>query len=149
MHWLYQILAGLLAAPVGFALGTAVAYAWLSWRGVSEAQGRRGLLAGTAGGPLGVIAAFVAGHQTAGWLLDGGGGSWRTVFSGLLVGLPAAAILGTVALVAGVHLAERRGVTNYAGERAAWALYWLALPTAVVTAIIGFLAGGWLLGDKA
>jgi len=139
----------LLAAPLGFALGTAVAYAWLSWRGVSEDQGRRGLLAGTLGGPIGVVAAFLAGHQVAGWLLGGGGGSWRAVFGGLLVGLPAAALFGTVALVAGVHLAERRGVTNYAGERAAWALSWVALPTAVVTAIAGFLVGARLLGGEA
>jgi len=144
MPWLVSLGAGLLVAPVGFALGTLLHYAWLAWRGMREDQGRRGLLAATIGGPLGAIGGFWLGFQTSWWLLEGGGSPWRGFVAGCLIGLPAAAIAGTIALVAGVKLAERRRVTNYAGERAAWALYYVALPTTFVVAASGFVLGWWL-----
>lgn len=145
MTWILAIAAGLLVAPLGFAAGTALVYAGLALRGISEREGRRGLLAGTIGGPLGAIAGFCAGFQLAWWLREGGGGSWRGLLTGGLIAVPAAAIAGTAALIAGIHLAERRRVTNYAGERAAWSLYYVAIPTALVTAAAGFVMGWWLV----
>jgi len=144
VHWLYAILAGLLAAPIGFLAGTAVAYLLFTLRGISEREGRRGLLAGTIGGPIGILAGFIAGFRTAWWLVGGGGGSLRGLLAGCLIGVPAGLVLGGVALVLGVRLAERRGVTNYAGERAAWSLFHVALPTFVATGAGGFLLG-WSL----
>lgn len=144
MIWFWSILAGLLAAPLGFAAGTAVAWLWFGWRGATEREGRRGLLAGTIGGPIGVVVGFYLAFQSAWWLLDGGGGALRSVLIGCLFGLPAAIVVGGLAVILGIRLAERRGVTNYAGERAAFALYYLAIPAAVSTAIAGFVAGWWL-----
>lgn len=144
MNWLYSILAGVLAAPVGFVLGTLVAYGILALRRVPEREGRRGLLAGTIGGPIGIILGFMAGFQGASWVMEGGGGTTRRLLAGCLFGIPGGLLAGTVALVLGIHWAERRGVTNYAGERAAWSLYYVAIPTLVLTAAGGFLFGWWM-----
>lgn len=143
MHWLISIAAGVLGAPVGFAAGTLATYGILSLR-MRELEGRRGLLAGTIGGPIGAIAGFMLGFQGAWWLLDGGGGAMRGLLGGLLFGIPLGLILGTLGLIFGTHLAEKRGVTNYAGERAAWGLYYVGLPALVLAAAGGFLFGWWL-----
>jgi hypothetical protein len=142
VKWLWSILAGVLAAPAGFALGTLAVYLILKLRGVPE--GRRGLLAGTIGGPIGVILGFMLGFQATWWVLEGGGGSWRGFVAGCLFGIPGGLVAGAAGLITGVHLAERRGVTNYMGERAAWGLYYVAIPALVVVAAGGFLFGWWL-----
>lgn len=144
MPWLWSILAGVLAAPVGFLVGTFVAYGILKLRRVSELGGRRGLLAGTIGGPIGIVLGFMLGFQGAWWVIGGGGGSWRGFLAGCIFGIPGGVVAGALGLIAGVHMAERRGVTNYMGERAAWGLYYVAIPALVVVAAGGFLLG-WRL----
>jgi hypothetical protein len=141
VNWLVSIVAGVLGAPVGFAAGTAVAYGVLTLRGISEREGRRGLLAGTIGGPVGIVAGFMLSFRGAWWILGGGGGSARGLLAGCLFAIPSGLIAGVVGLVLGTHMAERRGVTNYAGERAAWGLYYVAIPALVLTAAAGFLLG--------
>ena len=147
MNWVWSILAGVLAAPVGFVLGTLAAYGILKLYRVSELGGRRGLLAGTIGGPIGIIAGFMLGFQGAWWVIGGGGGSWRGFVAGCLFGIPGGLVAGAVGLFAGTHWAERRGVTNYMGERAAWGLYYVAIPALVVVASGGFLFGWWLVAE--
>jgi hypothetical protein len=63
------------------------------------------------------------------------------LITGLAAGLAAAAVLFAIGLVAGIPLAAKRGVSNYAGERAAWSLFYVALPLGVAGGIAGFLAG--------
>ncbi|MCK6461209.1 MAG: hypothetical protein L6Q95_15105 [Planctomycetes bacterium] len=140
MSWLVAIVAGILAAPVGFALGTLAAYGILALR-MPEREGRRGLLAGTIGGPIGAIGGFILGFRGAWWVREGGGGS---VALGLILGIPLGLVAAAVGLVLGTGLAERRGITNYAGERAAWGLYYVAIPAGVVAAAGGFVLGWWL-----
>ncbi len=140
MNWLIAIVAGLLAAPVGFLAGTLAAYGILALR-MPEREGRRGLLAGTIGGPLGAVGGFIAGFQGAWWVREGGGGGFVL---GLLFGIPMGLLAATAGLVFGTHLAERRGVTNYAGERAAWGLYYVAIPAGILAGAGGFVLGFWL-----
>jgi hypothetical protein len=146
VEWLLAILAGVLAAPVGFVLGTLVAYGALTLRGMTEREGRRGLLAGTFGGPLGAIGGFMLGFQGYWWLEGGGGGGLAGLLGGCLFGIPLGLLVGAAGLVCGIRLAERRKVTNYMGERAAWGFYYVALPSGVLTACGGFLLGWWMLG---
>jgi hypothetical protein len=140
MTWVVSIVAGVLAAPVGFLAGTLAAYAILS-RTTPEAQGRRGLLAGTIGGPIGAVGAFILGFQGVWWVREGGGSG---LVGGLLFAIPLGVLASVAGLVLGTHLAERRGVTNYAGERAAWGLYYVAIPSGLVFAAGGFVLGWWL-----
>src|SRR5262245_42587442 len=120
MHLLYGLLIGLLAAPLAGVLGLLAAYGVLWLRGVSEHQGRRGLLAFVFGFVPGALIGFAAVARTTWWLLEGGGGTWRSVIAGTMLALILASLAGAVALVLGVRLAEARRVTNYCGERAAW-----------------------------
>jgi hypothetical protein len=140
MNWLIAVVAGVLCAPVGFLAGTLAAYGILALR-MPEREGRRGLLAGTIGGPLGAVGGFFVGFQGAWWVREGGG---RGLAGGLLFAVPLGLIAATAGLVLGTHLAERRGVTNYAGERAAWGLYYVAIPAGIVAAAGGFVLGWWL-----
>ncbi len=74
--------------------------------------------------------------------------SVRTLFPillGLLATVPAAFLAGLLALVAGVHLAEARGISNYAGERAAWSLLYIALPTALAAGVVAYLLTRWTI----
>jgi hypothetical protein len=140
VDWVIAILAGLLAAPVGLLAGTLAAYGILALR-MPEREGRRGLLAGTIGGPLGAVGGFILGFEGAWWVREGGGGS---AVLGLLFAIPMGLIAATAGLVLGTHLAERRGVTNYAGERAAFGLYYVAIPAGVLAAAGGFVLGSAL-----
>jgi hypothetical protein len=144
LDWLVSILAGVLAAPVGFVLGTAVAYGLLTLRHVSEREGRRGFLAGLVGGPIGLVAGFLAAFRCAWWLRGGGGGTTRSLLFGALLGIPGGLLVGALAFVAGYHLAEARGLGNLGAERGVWSLFRVALPAAVLTTIGGFLLG-WQL----
>lgn len=141
---LYAILIGLLAMPFGAVLGLLGMYGFLSLR-MSENQGRRGLLAGVIGIPAGLIIGFIAGSTLGSWLTNGSNENWRGVLGGSAMAVLAALVFGFIALIAGMRIAENRGVTNYAGERAAWGLFYVSLPIAVITGIGGFLFGRWLL----
>lgn len=145
MRTLYPILVGLLAAPIGAAAAVLVAYALLALR-MGENQGRRGLLAGVMGIPIGLVAGFIAGHTLAAWLRDGGAGLWSRAAAGIALAVPAAVVAAVIGLIAGTHMAEARGVSNYAGERGAWGLFYVALPAAVVIGVIAFLVGRRVVG---
>jgi len=140
MSWVVAIVAGLLATPVGFAAGTLAAYGVLCLRG-PENQGRRGLLAGTLGGPIGAIVGFIVGFEGAWWVREGEGGS---LVGGLLFAVPLGLIAATAGLILGTHLAERRGVSNYMGERAVWGLYHVAIPAGLLAAGSAYVFGSWL-----
>jgi len=61
------------------------------------------------------------------------------LMTGLAAGLAFAAVLFVLGLVAGIPLAAKRGISNYAGERAAWSLFYVALPLGAAGGIAGFL----------
>lgn len=137
---MYPILIGVLAAPVAAGLSVLVLYAVLT-RFMGENQGRRGLLAGAIGLPLGVLAGFAAGHTLGCGLRDGGAGLLSRTLSGLALGTLTSALTLVLGVIVGVRIAERRGVTNYAGERAAWAWCYVALPAAVTMFMLAFVLG--------
>lgn len=141
---LFPILLGLLATVPGAILGVLTAYALLALR-MPESQGRRGLAAGIFGSVPGAIAGFIAAHALASWIQDGGGGPCRGVIAGAAAAGLAAFLAGLLALVAGVHLAEARGISNYAGERAAWSLLYIALPTALAAGAVAYLLTRWTI----
>jgi hypothetical protein len=147
MYWLLALTAGLVTVVPGIVAGTGLAYVWFGCRGATEREGRRGLLAGTVGVPLGAIGGFGLGWQGAWMVVDGGGGAWRPFCAGALLAVPTATVLGIAALGLGTAWAKRRGVTNYAGERAAWALYRVALPTVVLAGCGAFALGFWWAGS--
>lgn len=145
--YLLSILGGIALAPLGAVVGTIVTYYGLALRGMAEDQGRRGLLAGLIGGGGGLVLGFYAGFQVAWWIIDGDGGNthpWAGAILSALFGLLGATLLGVPGLYFGVLLAEHQGVTNYMGERAAWALFWVAIPLAALGGLAGFLLGWWL-----
>ena len=140
MKVFYPILVGVLSAPVASALVTLATYGVFCLF-MPENQGRRGLLAGVLGIPIGGFAGFVVGHTVTSWLVHCSPTAWSSAALGLAVALPAGLIAGLLGLIGGTRLAEARGVTNYAGERAAWGLFYVALPAAVVIGIAAFLLG--------
>jgi hypothetical protein len=68
------------------------------------------------------------------------------MLAGAATGLLAAVVLFIPGWIAGIRWAEARGISNYAGERAAWGLIHVALPLAVVGGTGGFVLGYWLMG---
>ena len=143
--WLVSVLGGLAAVPLAIALGIAICYGVLYLRRVSEHEGRRGFLAmlwGSIGGaPLGFYAGFTLAQASLGvqavWQ--------RAVLSGL-ASLLAASVALALSFIGGYRLAEARGVTNYAGERGAWALFYVALPITLGMAAAAFAAAWYGLG---
>lgn len=144
--WLLSILGGIALAPVGGIVGLAIVYGVLYLRRVSEHEGRRGFLAFLLGFLPGLPLGFYAGFRIA-WLLSGSApGPWRRLVLAAMVSLLGMIAASVPAMIGGVHLAEARGVSHYAGERAAWALFYIALPAAAVLGGGGFLLGWWLAG---
>jgi hypothetical protein len=141
--WLSAILGGLALAPVCGLVALVVAYAAMAWRGVTEHEGRRGMLAFLYGLLLGVPLGFWIGFKLAWWLCTGGGSRAAIGLGALLCVLGVLAV-GVPALVAGIHLAERRGVSHSGGERTAWALRRVALPAAALGGVAAFALGWWL-----
>ena len=131
------VLSGFVYAPAGAALGFAVAYGILAWwRGGSRMKGRRGLVASVYGIVPGMIGGFWFGFALV---------RPAKALAGVAVGLTTAVVLFVVGLIAGIRWAAARGVSNFAGERAAWGLFYVAMPLAVAGGIGGFvLAGGGL-----
>jgi len=70
--WLLSILGGLAMAAVGSVVGLGVAYGALALRGVTEHEGRRGMLAFVYGVILGAPVGFWVGFKLAWWLCAGG-----------------------------------------------------------------------------
>lgn len=140
MNWVWATAAGLAAVPLGGILGLAVAYVWLMWSGTSEHEGRRGMLAAIYGIVPGGIGGFWLGSSAAQWFLTRHL-PWRATIAGCALGLLFAVFLGIAGLIGGVPLAESRGISNYAGERGAWALFHVALPLALAGGVGGFLLG--------
>lgn len=134
------MLGGFAGAPLGAVLGLVIAYLLLMFSGVSEMEGRRGLLAGLYGVVPGLIIGFIAGFQLTLWLLTRYT-AWRQLIAGAAAALLFALLLGVAGFVMGYHWAEARGVSNYAGERGAWALFYVSLPGAAIGGIAGFLLG--------
>jgi hypothetical protein len=140
--WILAILGGLALAPIGGVVGLGVAYVFLAWRGVTEQQGRRGMQAFLFGLIVGAPLGFWIGFEIAWWLCTRGGGSWGATWLGGLLSILGALAVGVPGLVRGVHLAERRGVSN--DERTAWAMRHVALPAAVIGGVAAFMLGWWL-----
>jgi hypothetical protein len=115
MLTILSILTGILAAPIGSVLAILLVYGVLILRGRSEDQGRRGLLAGV----LGIVPGAIVGFSVGMTLANVGAThplAWLAHLGAALLG---AIAVGTIGLIIGTHCAEARGVTNYAGERAA------------------------------
>lgn len=136
----------MLATPIGVVAGVMLLYGALALGGMSEREGRRGLTAGLYGIAPGAAGGFFAGWSLAKRILSGTDAAAR----GLEAGVATAALLGIVAgfmaWIAGVRLAESRGVPNEAGRRNVWSLWRAAIPTAAIGGAGGFLLGRWLAG---
>lgn len=140
MNWPWATAGGLAMAPIGAIAGLALAYILLLLGGVSEHEGRRGMLAAAYGLLPGAMAGFWAGFTIVEWSMTWHV-VWRATAAGCALGLLLAVVVGTAGLNAGIHLAEARGISNYAGERAAWSLFYVAFPLALAGAVCGFLVG--------
>jgi hypothetical protein len=64
----------------------------------------------------------------------------------VLLAIVLALLAGLSGWIAGIRRAEARGVSNYAGERAAWGFAWYALPALIAGAVGGFALGTALFG---
>ena len=120
MFW--AMLGGLAGAPLGAMLGLVIAYLLLMLAGISEMEGRRGMLAGLYGIVPGLILGFIAGFQITSWLFTRYT-AWRQLIAGAAAALLLALLLGVAGFVMGYHWAEARGVSHYAGGRGAWAVF--------------------------
>lgn len=136
----WATLGGFAGAPLGALLGLVIAYVCLMLQGVSEMEGRRGLLAAVFGLLPGFIAGFMGGFQITMWMLTRYV-VWRQLIAGAAAGVLLAMLLGVAGFFLGYHWAEARGVSNYAGERGAWALFYVAFPGAALGGVAGFLLG--------
>jgi hypothetical protein len=136
---LISILGGLAVVPVAIALAGAISYGLLYLRRVSEHEGRRGFLAilyGIIGGaPLGFYGGFTLAQSCL-----GAESIWQRATLSGLVSLLGASVALIVTFIGGYRLAEARRVTNYAGERGAWALFYFALPITLIVAAALFAA---------
>jgi hypothetical protein len=148
--WLWSILGGLALVPVTALLGVAIAYGILYLKRVREYEGRRGFLAMLYGVIFGAPSGFYLGFSIAQACLGVDANSvWRRAILSGLVSLLGASIAFAITFVSGVHLAEARGVTNYAGERAAWSLFYIALPITFLIAAATFAVSWWWLAKPA
>lgn len=146
MDLFWSILIGVLAAPLAGVLGLLLAYGLLKFRGISEYQGRRGLLAFVQGFLPGSIIGMIAVARFVWWLRRGEPDSLAQFLGAVLLALIVGLSCGFVGWVYGIKLAEKRRVTNYAGERAAWGFIRVAFPTLVATSLGGFWIGTLLFG---
>lgn len=71
--WLLCILGGIVGTPIGALAGIAVLYGWFWLRGVSEHEGKRGLMAGSIGILCGAPLGFYGGFKLMAWLLNTSG----------------------------------------------------------------------------
>jgi hypothetical protein len=148
--WLLSILGGLAMVPVAILLGVAIAYGVLYLKRVREHEGRRGFLAMLYGVIFGAPSGFYLGFSIAQACLGVESDSvWRRAILSGLVSLLGASIAFIITFISGVHLAEARGVTNYAGERAAWSLFHIALPITFIVSAIVFGLTWWALTNSA
>ncbi len=139
--WLVSGLGGLAVVPVAIVLTIAISYGLLYLRRVSEHEGRRGFQAIfygiITGGPLGFYGGFALAQSCL-----GAESVWqRAILSGL-ASLLGASITLVATFIGGHRLAEARRVTNYAGERGAWSLFYIALPITFAVAA-GLFAATW------
>lgn len=139
---LVSVLGGLAVVPVAIALSIAISYGILYLRRVSEHEGRRGFLAILYGIITGTPLGFYGGFTLAQSCLGAESVGQRAALSGLVSLLGASAAFAAT-FIGGYRLAEARRVTNYAGERGAWALFYFALPITLVIAAALF-AATWL-----
>lgn len=145
--WLISILGGLAVVPLAIALGIAITYGILYLRRVSEHEGRRGFLAIlygiVAGAPLGFYFGFTLARSCL-----GAESVWKRAALSGLASLLGASIALVVSFIAGYRIAESRRVTNYAGERGAWTLFYIALPFTLLITAAAF-AATWFWLDRA
>lgn len=136
---LISALGGLAVVPIAITLGIIVSYGILYLRRVSEHEGRRGFLAilyGIIGGaPLGFYGGFTLTQACL-----GAESIWQRAALSGLASLAGATIAFVGSIIGGYRLAEARRVTNYAGERGAWAFFYFALPITFVVAAAAFAA---------
>lgn len=140
--WLISVLGGLAVVPLAIGLGIVISYGILYLRRVSEHEGRRGFLAVLYGTITGTPLGFYGGYTLAQSCLGTESVWQRAALSGL-ASLLAASIAFVMSFLGGYRIAEARRVTNYAGERGAWALFYFALPITLVIAAAVF-AATWL-----
>ncbi|MBK9386344.1 MAG: hypothetical protein IPN34_16145 [Planctomycetes bacterium] len=146
MDLCWSIVLALLATPLAGALGLVVAYLALARRGVSEHEGRRGLLAFVLGFLPGALLGFVVVARAVWWLRRSDPEPAERFAAAVLLALVLALLAGLGGWVAGIHRAEARGISNYAGERAAYGFVWYALPALIAGAVGGFALGTVLFG---
>ena len=141
MSWLWPVVGGLAAAPVGAAGLVILLYIGLALTGTTEHEGRRGLLALAVGIPLGLIGGFLSGAGAVAWLAERYAESNA---AGIATGCFLSIALGVTGFYYGVMWAEDRGVPM--GSRAIWGLTRVAIPLAAAGAIGGYLLGRHLSG---
>ena len=148
--WIFSVLGGLALAPVGAVVGLVIAYAVVGWRGVTEYQGKRGMLAFLYALILGVPLGFWAGFRLARWLCVAAavGSQGAGVGLGALLSILGMLAAGFPAMVYGSDLAEGRRVANHPNQRNVWALWRVALPAALLGGVAVFLIA-WYLAPRS
>jgi hypothetical protein len=146
MDLFWSLLLALLAAPVVGGAALFATYGILTLRGVSEREGRRGLLAFALGFLPGALLGFALALRLVWWLRRGEPSSLARFLAALGLALLLALLAGLGGWIFGIARAEARGVSNYAGERAAWGFLRWALPCSVLGALGGFALGNALFG---
>ena len=136
---LVSVLGGLAIVPVAIALSIVICYGILYLRRVSEHEGRRGFLAILYGIIFGAPLGFYGGFTAAQSCLGAESVWQRATLSGL-ASLLGSSITIVATFIGGYRLAEARRVTNYAGERGAWALFYFTLPITLIVAAALFAA---------
>jgi hypothetical protein len=147
--WLFSLLGGLAIAPVGAIIALVIAYAVVGWRGVTEHEGRRGMLAFlyalTLGIPLGFWAGFTLARRLC--VLSAAGSPGAAVALSAMLSILGVLAAGFPAMIYGSDLAERRPVANHPNQRNAWALTHIALPAALLGGLAAF-ALAWYLAPR-
>jgi hypothetical protein len=121
-----------------------LAYGWLTLRGVSEREGRRGLLAFAGGFLPGSFVGFAVVLRLVWWLRRGEPSDGARLFAAIGLSLVVGVLAGGAGWCFGIVRAEALGVRNYAGERAVYGFLWYALPCAGVGSALGFALGNAL-----
>jgi hypothetical protein len=137
--WVFSILGGFALAPVGAVIALVVAYIIVGWRGVTEYQGRRGMLAFLYALLIGAPLGFWGGFKLAWWFCTDAAGPRAAIGLGAIMAIPGVLATGLSALRFGTDLAERRHIGNSASQRLAWALTRIAFPAALLGGAAAFL----------